>query len=260
MTGLRMVLIGAGQVSCQLGPAWVQSGVDMLQVVSRTEASARSLGERLACPWTTKLVEARGALAEAQVVVIAVTDGLIQEIAEAIVDMVTPSCVMVHLSGATPLDAVRSPGAVVWPIRSFNAKSVQVPIHGTPTVLEASDDQAMRVAERLASAWEADVVKSSGEQRAAAHLAAVMADNYANHMIAEAQALLDDRGLPKTMLKNLILGLTQGGMHGDARKRQTGPAKRGDAATLDRHRSLLPDDMKALYDALASHISKRHNP
>ena len=86
-----------------------------------------------------------------------------------------------------------------------------------------------------------------------------MADNYANHMLAEAQEVLDQRNLPKTLLRNLVLGLTQGGLNGDARERQTGPAKRGDEATLERHRELLPQDMQDVYDALAAHIAKRHH-
>ena len=139
MAKYRIVLIGAGRVSCELGPAWQNAGHDILQVVSRTEASARPLGERLGCPWTTKLTEATGALADAQVVVVAVTDGLIAEVAEGISSMVAPSCVMIHLSGATPLEVVRTPSAVVWPIRSFNPKADSVPLEGTPTVVEASD-------------------------------------------------------------------------------------------------------------------------
>ncbi|MGB0150457.1 MAG: DUF2520 domain-containing protein [Flavobacteriales bacterium] len=49
-------------------------------------------------------------------------------------------------------------------------------------------------------------------------------------------------------------------MHGDSRERQTGPARRGDEATLERHRSLLPDDVRELYDAVTAHIVHRHNP
>ena len=97
-----MVLIGAGRVSCELGPAWQRDGHEVLQVVSRTERSARPLGEQLGCPWTTSLSDAAGALADAQVVVVAVTDGLIAEVSEGISAMVSPNCVMVHLSGATP--------------------------------------------------------------------------------------------------------------------------------------------------------------
>jgi len=255
-----MVLIGAGQVSRELAPVWKREGHDILQVVSRTEASARALGEALGCPWTTTLTESAGALADAQVAVVAVTDGLIAEVAEGISTMVSPNCVMVHLSGATPLDALPGTRAVVWPVRSFNPKAANVPLEGTPTVIEASDASALRVAQTLAQAWQGDVAEASGTQRAAAHLAAVMADNYANHMLAEAQEVLGQQNLPKTLLRNLVLGLTQGGLNGDARERQTGPAKRGDQATLERHRALLPQDMRDVYDALAAHIAKRHHP
>jgi len=79
-------------------------------------------------------------------------------------------------------------------------------------------------------------------------------------MLAEAQQVRHNQGLPKTLLRDLALGLTQGGLNGDARQRQTGPAKRGDHATLERHRALLPEDMRDMYDALAAHIAQRHRP
>ena len=230
----------------------------MLHVVSRTEVSARPLGETLDCPWTTRLQEAAGSFADAQVVVIAVKDGLISEIAEGISAMVSPGCVMVHLSGATAMDKLRAPCAVVWPIRSFNPKPGSFPLDGTPTVLEASDAQSMAIAALLAQAWNGDLTEVSGDQRAAAHLAAAVADNFANHMFAESQDLLRQRGLPTTLLRNLVLGLTQGGLQGDSRERQTGPARRGDEASLDRHRALLPDDVRELYDAVTAHIVYRH--
>ena len=260
MDKLRIVIVGAGRVSCELGPAWKAAGHDVLHVVSRTEASARPLGEALGCPWTTRLHEAAGSFADAQVVVIAVTDGLISEIAEGISAMVSPGCVMVHLSGATAMDKLRPPCAVVWPIRSFNPKADSVPLEGTPTILEASDAQSLAVADLLSQAWNAEVTEVSGDQRAATHLAAAIADNFANHMFAESQDLLRQRGLPTTLMRNLVLGLTQGGLHGDSRERQTGPARRGDEATLDRHRSLLPDDVRELYDAVTAHIVHRHTP
>ena len=258
MANSRIVMVGAGRVSCELGPAWQAAGHEILHVISRTESSARPLGERLNCPWTTRLTEAAGSLADAQVVVIAVTDGLISEVAEGISNMVSSRCVMVHLSGATPMDVLRSPCAVVWPIRSFNPKADSVPLSGTPTVVEASDPDALADARKLASAWQADVTEVSGDQRAAAHLAAALADNFANHMIAESQALLAQRGLPSSLLKNLVLGLTQGGLNGDSRERQTGPAQRGDEASLERHRALLPEDVRDLYDLVSAHIAYRH--
>ena len=259
MDNIRIVVVGAGRVSRDLAPAWQRAGHNILHVVSRTAQSAQPLGESLGCSWSTTLTDAADALSDAEVVVIAVPDGLISEINAAISDMVSPSCLMVHVSGATPLNHLRSPSAVIWPIRSFNPKTDSVPLAHTPTVLEASDDHAMSLARTLAAAWDAETSEVSGTQRAAAHTAAAVADNFANHMFAEAQDLLEQRGLPKTLLRNLLLGLTQGGLQGDSRDRQTGPARRGDDATLERHRELVPDDFKDLYDAVTAHIIHRHS-
>ena len=86
-----------------------------------------------------------------------------------------------------------------------------------------------------------------------------MADNFANHMIAESQAVLTQRGLPKTLLRNLVMGLTQGGLHGDARERPNRACTTGRRRPLDRHRALLSDDVRALYDAVTAHIVQRHH-
>ena len=84
MADLRIVVVGAGRVSRELAPAWQQAGHDILHVVSRTAQSAQPLGEALRCSWSTTLTEAAGALSDAEVVVVAVTDGLISEISAAI--------------------------------------------------------------------------------------------------------------------------------------------------------------------------------
>ena len=52
---MKIVLIGAGNVAVHLGKALQDAHHDILQVYSRTEASARWLAERLSCPYTTDL-------------------------------------------------------------------------------------------------------------------------------------------------------------------------------------------------------------
>ena len=167
---------------------------------------------------------------------------------------------MVHLSGATAMDKLRPPCAVVWPIRSFNPKADSVPLEGTPTVLEASDAQSMALADLLSQAWKGEVTEVSGDQRAATHLAAAIADNFANHMFAESQDLLRQRGLPTTLLRNLVLGLTQGGLHGDSLRAPNRPCTSWRRGHLGTTSLLLPDDVRELYDAVTAHIVHRHNP
>ncbi|MEE0689800.1 MAG: NAD(P)-binding domain-containing protein, partial [Bacteroidaceae bacterium] len=53
----RIVLIGAGNVATHLGVALKRAGQEVMQVYSRTEASASALAERLGVPFTTSLDE-----------------------------------------------------------------------------------------------------------------------------------------------------------------------------------------------------------
>ena len=53
----RIVLIGAGNVATHLGVALKRAGQEVMQVYSRTEASASALAERLSVPFTTSLDE-----------------------------------------------------------------------------------------------------------------------------------------------------------------------------------------------------------
>jgi hypothetical protein len=41
---------------------------------------------------------------------------------------------------------------------------------------------------------------------------------------------------------------------GDAKSLQTGPARRADQITLDRHMDLLPKELKSIYQALSQSI------
>ena len=53
----RIVLIGAGNVATHLGLALQEAGWDIVQVYSRTEASASELGNRLGVPYVTSIAE-----------------------------------------------------------------------------------------------------------------------------------------------------------------------------------------------------------
>lgn len=52
---MRICLLGAGNVAVHLGKQLQAAGYKVLQVYSRTDASARSLAQTLACAWTDDL-------------------------------------------------------------------------------------------------------------------------------------------------------------------------------------------------------------
>lgn len=52
---MKIVFIGAGNLATRLSLAMQRVGMQIGQVYSHTEASARQLATRLGCPWTNDL-------------------------------------------------------------------------------------------------------------------------------------------------------------------------------------------------------------
>ena len=90
------------------------------------------------------------------------------------------------------------------------------------------------------------------------HLGAVLVQNFANLLWTEADQLLSGYGLDVRTLLPLaqthLVALAQA----SPAALQTGPAVRGDARTMQRHRALLAAgehrELLALYDALSARI------
>ena len=73
----RIVLIGAGNVATHLGIALQQAGWEIVQVYSRTEASASELAMRLQVPYVTSVEEV---CADADIYIVAVKDNALPEL------------------------------------------------------------------------------------------------------------------------------------------------------------------------------------
>ena len=56
---MKVTLIGAGNLATQLGKALKKAGISINQVYSRTEISAKMLGELLETEWLTDIKKLR---------------------------------------------------------------------------------------------------------------------------------------------------------------------------------------------------------
>jgi predicted short-subunit dehydrogenase-like oxidoreductase (DUF2520 family) len=86
----------------------------------------------------------------------------------------------------------------------------------------------------------------------------VFANNFGNCINAMAQQIMEQHNLPFEIIHPLISETAKKIQYGNLWNLQTGPAKRGDIKTLDKHRRLLVDDSKALevYNLLTSIIEE----
>jgi predicted short-subunit dehydrogenase-like oxidoreductase (DUF2520 family) len=83
------------------------------------------------------------------------------------------------------------------------------------------------------------VLRLSSARRLQLHVAAVFANNFTNHVLGIADALLAEAGLPAELLHPLVRETVEKALTNPPFTVQTGPAVRRDAPTLAAHEAAL---------------------
>jgi len=157
-----------------------------------------------------------------------------------------PGKLVVHTGGSVPREVlleVSVHSGVLYPLQSLRKELRPYP--EIPLLVDAKDpDDRQRITE-LARSISGQVRDADNETRLKLHLAAVLVNNFTNHLYVLADEYCRAEGVAFSMLLPLIRE-TAGRLSrippGDA---QTGPAIRGDAATIERHLSMI-DNYKAI--------------
>ena len=129
--------------------------------------------------------------------------------------------------------------------------------NGIGLVVIVSAEDADRAMEAFARRLSRTVIWADSACRAKAHLAAVFACNFVNHMYAVAERIAGSAGLPFDVLKPLIAQTAAKALDAASPADvQTGPAVRNDTGTRARHCALLDDDLqlKNIYSIISNSI------
>ena len=168
-----------------------------------------------------------------------------------------PSLAVVHLSGALGLDALgaleHNPRGSFHPLQSFPFPRGPSAFRGITIAVDATSPALRRRLAAVARGLGARPKHVTDEERVLYHASAVFASNFVDVVIAEAVDLLGEIGWSEEEATRALLPLVEGALQ-NVRKRGvvkalTGPIRRGDAGTVERHLGALkrPD----LYRMLA---------
>lgn len=250
---MKIVFIGAGNLATRLSLAMQRVGMQIGQVYSHTEASARQLATRLGCPWTNDL----SALQEdGDLYVFSLKDTVLSDV----ISKVKPNNGMwVHTAGSMPMSIFEGYAqrfGVLYPLQTFS-KGRNVNFDVIPIFLEANTDKNADFLKNIASALSENVRFMSSEKRRSLHLAAVFACNFTNHIYTLSYKLLENESIPADVLLPLI-DETVSKIHSmPPAAAQTGPAIRYDENVINKHLAMLDDpDMQAIYRLLSQSIHK----
>ena len=240
---MRIALIGNGNLAWHLSRAMRNAGLHIHAHLSRN--NDQSQGWEIHPSWDTMP-------ANIDVYFLAVPDAAISEACTHISDRAT----VIHFAGGSDLQAISQPHrAVCWPCQTLT-RGTDIDYASIPVLFECADDDTERIIEQtLKKAW-GTWTKADGQQRLKAHAAAVFSNNFTNHMQHIAHQLLHEAGLPEQLLHPMVKAHMKLLDNHEPNQVQTGPAKRKDVTTLQRHMQVLQHhpDWKKLYEALSEDI------
>ncbi len=248
----KIVLIGAGNLATQLGKNLFRAGFEIVQVYSRTEASARLLAGQLNCGFTTQKEEID---LSADLVLLAVKDDAIEQILNGL------DCrdkLLVHTAGSVPMQLLSrfsDQFGVFYPVQTFT-KTTDVDFTTVPVCIEAANNEILGQLKHMAGKISESVHEISSEQRLVLHLAAVITNNFVNHFYYLGDKLLKENQLSFDLLKPLIKETAEKVMTLSPYDVQTGPAKRYDETIINKHLNLLETkpELRKIYSFVSDSI------
>ena len=181
-------------------------------------------------------------------VLIATPDSVIADVAAAIAP---GGAVVLHCSGATGLEplAMHARRGSIHPLMALPSPETGADrLRSGGWFAVAGDD----FAESLVSVLGGRSFPVADESRALYHAAAAVSANHLVALLGQVERLAAAAGVPVDAYFDLARGSFDDVVAQGAVASLTGPAARGDEETLAAHRTALPADELALYDALAA--------
>lgn len=252
----KIAFAGAGNVAWHLSQALKLQGYHISGIWSRDNQHAATLAkscDTVSCNTISGLSEG------ADLIIIAVPDKAIANVARSIGKF---DGIVVHTAGSVPMivfaDNFEHFG-VFYPLQTFS-KEIPLIFNDIPILLESSSDDVKQQINHLARRLSSRVFEADTGQRLMLHIAAVFACNYSNLMYTIGNDLLKHSNLPAELLYPLILETARKAVAGDPLTMQTGPARRNDTNTIEKHFDALASlpDYAELYRLLAKLISNKY--
>lgn len=188
----------------------------------------------------------RRAAAGVDLLVIATPDGAVVATAAAVEPV--PGTVVAHVAGSLGLDVLdgHPRRASLHPLVALPDADVGADrLRGAWFAL-AGDPLVRQVVDALGGRW----FTVPDDDRAAYHAAACIASNHLVALLGQAERVGASAGVPREAFLDLVRATVENVATLGPAPALTGPAARGDEATLDRHRAALDPSELTAYDAM----------
>jgi predicted short-subunit dehydrogenase-like oxidoreductase (DUF2520 family) len=248
---MQIVIIGTGNTASVLGRKLKAAGHRIVQVFGRDSSAASKLAYELGTESTNYWNVVNR---DADLYILAVSDIAVTEILD---ELQLAGKTIVHTAASVSKNVLKNASehyGVFYPLQTLKKETSYLP--DIPIVIDASDQSTMRELETLAQSISDRVVEAGDEQRMKLHLAAVIVNNFVNHLYALAESYCINEGIDFDLLIPLIKETAERVQYITPLQSQTGPALRNDIETIQRHIQLLEKypALKRIYETFTGSI------
>ena len=246
---IEIVVLGTGNVASHFIKAFSQcSQAKVIQIYNHSPESLKVFSDY---DTTTYLDQ----LKTADLYLICVKDDHIKDLALKIPSV---DAIVAHTSGSLPLLNTWSRDAVFYPLQTFS-KDKKISFQDLPICIETKVETDFKILEQLAENLGAKAFNVNTQQRQDLHLAAVFVCNFVNHLYHIGHEICAQKDLPFEILRPLIKETADKINFKNPREAQTGPAKRQDQTTINRHIHQLENpNYQEIYRYLTTSIQKSY--
>jgi predicted short-subunit dehydrogenase-like oxidoreductase (DUF2520 family) len=194
---------------------------------------------------------------DADAYILALNDDALEDIAR---NISIGEKLLIHCAGSAPLNILKPSSlnrAVIWPVYSINKNNIPQR-NDIPVLLEANNSGSLKMAKEIASALSSKVWVADYQQRRKLHLAAVMSNNFINHLLTLSKEIVSEQNLPFDILVPILEQTFDNAMRLSPEQNQTGPAIRHDEHTIQSHLLLLENhpEIQKIYQTMTSAIQQ----
>ena len=234
--------MGAGNVAWGLGLSLQRAGFPIVSVHSRGGERGTRLANRFNCPL---LGDAELEEQLPRLYLLTVPDDAIAPVGTTLLRLLYPRVKTQHI-----------PTGVLYPFQRFGYGSTPR-LSDAPFFIEGSDAKTEATLIEIARHLSSHVEVADSPTRQWVHLLGVLACNFTNHLLAAAQRVAEAQGIAPGVIQPLVEETVAQAFRLGAANAQTGPAARGDQATIARHLQMLGrrfPELAPLYSLMSEQI------
>jgi len=246
-------LVGSGNVAWNFAHSLLATSLQVSWIWGRNSSALESLHRATHIPIFTTFPDRA-----VDLILICVKDDAITDI----IQQIPPSCKIAYTSGTVSLQELNFSGThcgVFYPLQSFSKERI-IELAQVPFLIESSnkafENDLFLLAQKISKA----VFIMDSKQRLHVHIAAVFANNFVNHLIHLSESYLRGKQIDPTIIRPLLQETIEKALVFDPYKGQSGPARRKDKKTIEKHLDQLDTKLSEIYKILTKSIVETYSP